>query len=278
MTKRLIVNADDYGHTKGASEGIRCAHLKGIVSSTTVMMNRPAALTDLEYIKQECPKLGLGLHLVITTGMPVLPASSIPSLVRQDGSFYKLDGFLGAIGRLKISEVRAEWHAQVELFGKITGHMPDHLDSHHHSSYFTPALLEEMLKLAQEVNCPVRRPFNAGEPEAHGFLPEELDAGSLGSLAALLEQYNPSQPQYFFDCFYGESATRATLMDVFYRINQSPLETFELMCHPALVDADLMEATAYNTGRGLELDILTTPGLRDELSRLGIDLITFGDL
>jgi predicted glycoside hydrolase/deacetylase ChbG (UPF0249 family) len=50
------------------------------------------------------------------------------------------------------------------------------------------------------------------------------------------------------------------------------------MCHPAIVDDDLMQATAYNTGRGHELEILTTPGLKEELSRRRIELITFGDL
>jgi len=107
MIKRLIVNADDYGHTKGASEGIRRAHLQGIVSSTSVMMNRPAALTELDLIKNECSRLGLGLHLVITTGNPVLPTSSIPTLVRPDGSFYKVAGFVDAIDRINVDQVSA---------------------------------------------------------------------------------------------------------------------------------------------------------------------------
>jgi predicted glycoside hydrolase/deacetylase ChbG (UPF0249 family) len=278
MTKRLIVNADDYGHTKGASEGIRRAHLNGIVSSTTVMMNRPAALTELECLKSECPKLGLGLHLVITTGNPVLPPSSIPTLVRQDGSFFKLDGFLEALDQIKINEVRAEWHAQVDLFEKISGHLPDHLDSHHHVTHFTPALLEETLLLAEEIGCPIRMPFNIGEPESRSFLPEMLAGQSLDEMAAMMDTFAPVRPQYFFDNFYGDDASRQTLLDDFDRIQASGKETFEIMCHPAMVDDDLMQASAYNTGRGNELEVLTTPGLREELSRRGIELITFGDL
>ena len=39
MSKRLIVNADDYGKTAGVIRGIIRAHREGIVTSTTVMMN-----------------------------------------------------------------------------------------------------------------------------------------------------------------------------------------------------------------------------------------------
>ena len=279
MTKCLIVNADDYGHTRGASEGIRRAHKLGIVSSTSVMMNRPAARSELEYIKKECPGLGVGLHLVITTGNPVLPPSSIPTLVRPDGSFFKLDGLLDAIDRVDVDQVSAEWCAQVELFEKITGQLPDHLDSHHHASYFTPALLEEMLLLAEDVNCPVRLPFNTTDPQSRRFLPDKLAGQSFDDLTALIDKFSPVRPQTFFDCFYGENATRNTLMDIFNRIEAAEdAETFEIMCHPAIVDDDLMQASAYNTGRGNELEILTGPGLKEELSRRGIELITFGDL
>ena len=39
MTRRLIVNADDFGLTRGVSEGILAAHRHGIVTSTTVLVN-----------------------------------------------------------------------------------------------------------------------------------------------------------------------------------------------------------------------------------------------
>lgn len=74
MRKKLIINADDYGHTRSVSLGIRQAHLQGIVTSTTAMMNYPGADDDLRDSVKECPRLGLGLHLVLTSGCPVLPA------------------------------------------------------------------------------------------------------------------------------------------------------------------------------------------------------------
>jgi predicted glycoside hydrolase/deacetylase ChbG (UPF0249 family) len=55
MMKKLIVNADNYGHTAGVSEGIRQAHLHGIVTSTSVMMNRPATAQTIEDAARLCP-------------------------------------------------------------------------------------------------------------------------------------------------------------------------------------------------------------------------------
>lgn len=43
MTK-LIVNADDFGYSKGINLGIIEAHREGIVTSTTLMTNMPDEL------------------------------------------------------------------------------------------------------------------------------------------------------------------------------------------------------------------------------------------
>ena len=77
--KRLIVNADDYGRTRGVSAGIREAHLHGIVTSTTAMMNFPGVQADLARACDDCPQLGLGVHLVLTAGRPLRPAENVPT-------------------------------------------------------------------------------------------------------------------------------------------------------------------------------------------------------
>ncbi len=41
--RRLIVNADDFGLSAGVNEGIVEAHVSGIVTSTSLMVDRPAA-------------------------------------------------------------------------------------------------------------------------------------------------------------------------------------------------------------------------------------------
>ncbi len=54
MSCSLIVNADDYGRTPGVSTGIRDAHLRGIVTTTTVLINLPGATDAVRRAAVEC--------------------------------------------------------------------------------------------------------------------------------------------------------------------------------------------------------------------------------
>lgn len=60
MSRYLIVNADDFGHTMGVSEGVLRAHQEGIVTSTTVMINRPAAADSIRIALRDTPLLDSG--------------------------------------------------------------------------------------------------------------------------------------------------------------------------------------------------------------------------
>jgi len=54
--------------------------------------------------------------------------------------------------------------------------------------------------------------------------------------------------------------------------------TSELMCHPAIVDAELRSSSGYTEPRARELDVLTNPAVRQAVQRSGVRLINFGQL
>ncbi|HET7509587.1 MAG TPA: ChbG/HpnK family deacetylase [Solirubrobacterales bacterium] len=58
----LIVNADDLGLTPEVNAGIFEAHEHGVVTSTSLMVERPAAIVAAEALA-EYPNLAVGLHL-----------------------------------------------------------------------------------------------------------------------------------------------------------------------------------------------------------------------
>jgi len=155
---RLIVNADDYGRTPGVAAGIREAHRRGIVTSTTAMMNMPGIGEALHAAREECPRLGLGVHLLLTVGGPLLPAERVRSLIGGDALFLRPEALAGRLSALVYGEVLAEWRAQVERFVAVVGEAPDHLDAHHHVAYWAPVLLRAMLELARAYGCAVRMP------------------------------------------------------------------------------------------------------------------------
>jgi hypothetical protein len=271
VSKRLIVNADDYGYTRGVSQGIRLAHLRGIVTSTTAMMNYPGAVEDLRMAVKECPRLGLGLHLVLTSGSPVLPAEKVPDLVNLEGKFYKYGPFVERMHQINLTQVNLEWHAQVEAFKKAIGRLPDHLDSHHHSSYFTPALFELMLDLADELKVPIRLPIGM-----QGTALAEISSPVIGNRIA---KNTIGYAQVFVDGFYDDGVTLENLVSILQQIaGDDEHDTFELMTHPAVLDDELMCTSIYNERRADELMLLCHGLTFSMVKSCGIDLINFSDL
>jgi predicted glycoside hydrolase/deacetylase ChbG (UPF0249 family) len=276
MTLRLIINADDYGRTPDISRGIREAHLRGLVTSSTAMMNMPSAADDLKIALKETPNLGLGVHLVLTSGNPLLSVAKILSLTTPEGGFHKLDKFVSLAPSLNLEEVRAEWRAQIEAFIAATGKKPTHLDSHHHSSYFTPGLLQTMFELARENDLPIRLPIAHGTTKSIDGLPEELIPPMLEFAPQLLEQFQPRSPEVFFASFYAENATRGEFLRILS--NFLPNGTFEIMCHPGYADEVFAKESSYAFQRQTELEILTDPAMRKEVERRSIQLISFAQL
>jgi len=79
--RSLIVNADDYGLTAGVSRGILDSHRRGIVTSTTLLVNRPVDPALIEQLKAS--GMGVGLHMNLTLGPPVAPAKRVDGLYRD---------------------------------------------------------------------------------------------------------------------------------------------------------------------------------------------------
>lgn len=275
MIKRLIVNADDYGRTPGVSAGIRSAHLHGIVTSTTAMMNMPGIEIGLEEAKKDCPLMGLGVHLVLTAGKPVLPASQVPTLTGGGHLFPSATQFIKLIPELDVNQVRKEWEAQIQKFVRLTGKKPDHLDSHHHTSYFSRSMFQIMLEIAGELDCAIRPPLAEGGSDLPLDLPPELGDQSLEFIPAFLRQFNPRRPENFYSSFYDSLATSENFIKILANL---PAGNSEVMCHPGYSDSSLMEGSSYNIQREHELEALKDPAIKTCLRDHNIQLITYAQL
>lgn len=265
--KRLIINSDDYGRTPEISRGIREAHLRGVVTSTTCMMNLPTTAEDVALALKETPTLGMGVHLVLTMGKPVSSPETVPSITDGDGRFFKYAALVEQLPHINLEEVQWEWRAQVEAFVNASGRRPTHLDSHHHSSYFSPGLFRQMLALANEYECAIRFPFT-------GNISKELEETDK-HVPALIGEFAPRRPDRFVVDFYDEGATLERLLDI---INTLPDGTTEIMCHPGYTDSAFAKESVYNDQRDRELKTLTDPSVKEALQANSIQLITFADL
>ncbi|MEK6573518.1 MAG: carbohydrate deacetylase [Chloroflexota bacterium] len=264
MTKHLIVNADDYGRTASVSSGIRHAHLNGIVTTTTAMMNMPTVIEDIRVAQGECPRLGLGVHLTLTAGRPVLPPAQAPTLVDHNGAFLRLDQLTTALPNVNPAELRAEWRAQIEKF-LATGAALDHLDSHHHTSYFTETAFGIMLDLANEYRAPVRRPRAKDENDADSLSRAEFTD-------RILREKGARCPDHFITSFYDDGVTISNLLGI---LNTLPDGLTEIMSHPGYVDDELLHGSSYNLRREEEIEVLTSDEVKEAITANRITLRTF---
>ena len=245
--KRLIVNADDLGRTRGINEGIFEAHRRGIVTSATLMVNYESA-REAAAMLESTPELGVGLHVALTGGVPTLPADQVASLVDARGRLpAKPEGLLGAAAR----EIAAEARAQLERFRELTGGDPTHFDSHHHA-HRIPAVCDALIGLARECDRPVRC--------ASSEVEQRLREAGIGT------------PEAFVEDFFGEAASLPGLLEILSELESG---TTELMCHPGRVDDDLRRGSSYVGERERELAVLTDPRLAAQIERLGIRLVNF---
>jgi chitin disaccharide deacetylase len=281
LTRRLIVNADDFGLTPGITRGILEAHHKGVVTSTTALVSSPFAADAIQQAIDGAPSLGLGLHLAISgTGRPVLPPVEVRSLVRDDGRFYPFSDWLYLFDQFDPDDIRRELEAQCDRFVDLAGRPPDHLDGHHHAVYRHPAGLRTILALAARNDIPIRSPW-PDLPVEDGIrrLLEEVPAASrdaaFAAIHAILDDGPlPVRPALFDDSFYGPTATLGDLLLILTNLPDDT--TAEIMCHPGYVDEHL--DSDYTTMREAEIKILTHPSVREVVKAEGIELISFGIL
>ena len=134
MQYLLIVNADDFGLSKGQNYGIVEACRHGVVTSTTAMVNGDAIEHAAE-LSRALPELGVGMHFVLTLGMPLTP---MPGLTRE-GQLGKWIWQMAEQGTLPLDEITRELDCQFNRFVDLFGREPTHIDSHHHVHMIPPS-------------------------------------------------------------------------------------------------------------------------------------------
>lgn len=276
----LIVNADDLGRTVGINRGILEAHKKGIVTSATVMVNYPAAEEGIALMQAEAPFLGLGLHLNLTSGRPVLPLEEVPSLVDEQGLFRPPANWGAVMTAFAPEEVDRELRAQLARFIALAGKPPTHLDSHHHAVYCCPAGLRTMLDLAQTNTLPIRRPpfaerametANLGLLEGLPPMQARAIADELHGMIA--DHPEVKMPDRFVTSFYGDKAILGELLVALTTLPESGVT--ELMCHPGYAE-DL--DSVYKAPREAEIQWLTYPSTHEVIVAAKVRLMTFAEL
>jgi len=276
---RLIVNADDFGLTVGHNRAIVEAHREGILTSASLLAIG-AAFDDAVERARAAEGLGIGVHLALLEGRPLLPAGALPGLVDGEARFFLsyvhlLRGL--ATGRIALAAIAQEWRAQIEKV-LASGLTVTHLDSHKHI-HMHPQLLEVALRLANEFGLRrmrLARPLHwtaGGRPLALGLL-------SLWARRRAA-QCGVRTPDRLVGL---EASGQMVSARVLSALRRPWRGTWELMMHPAY-PSDHLERLRREGYRWIahyqfegERHALSDPALRQALDERGIRRIHYGEL
>lgn len=252
MERVLIVNADDFGLSKGQNYGIVDACKNGLVTSTTALVNG-AAIEHAAQLSRCLPELAVGMHFVLTLGMPL---SAMPGLTRE-GKLGKWIWQMAEEDTLPLDEIARELDCQYHRFVDLFGCEPTHFDSHHHV-HMIPQIFPIVAAFAKAKGIAMR--IDRQAQKLHG-----------------LDEQGVRSSDGFASEFYGEAITEALFLQTLEASAQAGESSLEVMCHPAFVDNTIM-GSAYCYPRLTELDVLTSPSLKYAVAERGYRLGTYRDV
>jgi len=281
MATVFVVNADDFGLNLEVNAGILRAHDQGIVTSTSVMTNMPYYEAIAGAVARR-PQLGVGLHLCLSEGTPVLPASQVASLVGPDGQFHARAELFRRMrtGKVEMTEVAAETRAQAARL-RALGVPTDHWNSHQYT-HLHPKLQAVIRAVLSPAEFPCMRTHRRVYVRPGGWIRGAGLAAfySKMPMRAVKDLYFSVQHQRA--AAEGYALPHGQLTRLPFRAGYGVLTenaarnasdgVFEWICHPSTArraeDKDSMD-------RALELQLLTTPALRDTLAQANVRLATF---
>jgi predicted glycoside hydrolase/deacetylase ChbG (UPF0249 family) len=281
MLRHLVVNADDLGLTVGVNDGIFDAHDRGILTSASVFANAPATINAVHGAWAR-PSLGIGIHLALVDGTPMLPPHRVPSLVEDDGRFRaSWKPFIVAClrGRVAFEEVERELTAQIDRI-RSEGIRLTHLDAHKHVHAFPP-IFAIVARLADRFRIPVVRvPYERWSPPS-GDGQQGRTARRQALVNAMMlpwarrdrrlaARHGLRVPQFAGRIHTGV-LTAGSLEGLIRRLRPG---VTELMVHPGYLDDALLQAhTRLLSSRVEEVQLLCAPDTDSLLTKQQVQLI-----
>jgi chitin disaccharide deacetylase len=292
--RRLIVNADDFGMTRGINRAIVEGSRNGIITSTTLMATAPAFKDAVSAAQAFSARVSVGCHVVLLDGTPALPPEQVHTLLQPNSPTsapefrIRLNDFARAAftGKLDPSQLESEAAAQMQRI-QNAGIQLSHFDCHKHAHMFG-AVLRPLLRAANDRGVQaVRNPFGRLLPLPLGRIlgnpklwRRVSELGVLRGFAAGFRREVSLHGLRTPDGSVGVLDTGTLDLESFLVIVDAlPEGTWEFVCHPGYNDAELDRVrTRLRQSRETELGVLTSADVRAALERLGIELISYRDL
>ena len=280
--KQIIVNADDFGRHKLMNAAVEKGLTTGCLRSATLMPGGEA-FEDAIRIAKAYPELGVGVHLTLVNGNPILPPEEISSMVTSEGVFWP-DHMTFVkkyfLGQIKLKEIKRELTAQLQKVQE-TGIKISHVDSHQHL-HTLPGIIDFILELAKgagirAIRIP-RTPIKVEERELNS-VGQLIGRTGLATLAAMAAAKARKQgflmPEHFAGLVAGGAVDTASLIEIFRNLKEG---TTEVMMHPGVDNRILAKETQWDHDYETELRAITAPEVMGFLEENHVKIGNFNSL
>ena len=270
-TKLLIIHADDAGLSHSENMATIACLENGLVNSYSIMVSCPWFYEIATFAKDNS-HFDHGIHLTLTCEWenykfgPVLPISEVPSLVDENGYFYKKRAQLKSSAT--IEDVEKELDAQIKKAIQF-GLKPTHLDSHMYSVGASPEFFKIYRDLGKKYGLPV------------------LVSRQFMDMVGLDGDLNINEADFIVDKAYLGTFEifESGKLSEFY---SQALENLEsglniILIHPAFDDNEMKGITINHPNFGsewrqIDFDSFTSKENKAKLKAHDIQLITWNDI
>ncbi|WP_405381687.1 polysaccharide deacetylase family protein [Maribacter sp. LLG6340-A2] len=266
--KLLIIHADDAGLSHSENRATIHSLKNGFVNSYSIMVPCPW-FYEMALFAKEYPQIDNGIHLTLTCEWenykfgPVLPVSEVPSLVDENGHFFKKRELLRK--NANPEEVEKELRAQIEKALKF-GLRPTHIDSHMYSVGSHLDFFKIYKNLGKEFELPTL--INRQLLEHVGMDSEKcIDANDF-----VIDQTYVGEYHYF---------QQGKLADFYTSVLENLVAGVNLiLIHPAFDDNEMKGVTVNHPNFGsawrqIDVDYFTNEQNKAKLKENNIELITW---
>lgn len=283
MSRKLILNCDDFGQCRAANEAIIGLLEEGLASSASIMAPAPAFREAAEWCRQMGEGISIGAHLTLTSEFPGWRWGALTgaaSLCDSEGFLPPdLDSFEQ---NADAHDVRREINAQFRAI-REAGVSVTHADNHMGSLYglatgrsFLPLVLWQCSRRGipfRLFRCIWEKDaFLSSIPNASRTLAKIVAVADL--LAVPLPDYLVSHP-YLLEEGETYASFKATMVAKLYELPAGITETY---VHPALPDREMERIIPSWKKRTWEHRLLRDEDFRYALRDADIQLATYRDV
>jgi hopanoid biosynthesis associated protein HpnK len=279
--KKLIITADDFGLSLPVNEAVESAHRDGVLSAASLMVGA-SEMGDAVERARKLPTLGVGLHVTLLDGRPVLPPEKVPGLVMAQGRFpddpIRFGVALYASAKLR-RQANAEIEAQFDRFGG-TGLVMDHINGHQHF-HLHPVVLEAIARLAPRFGHPPLRlpvePFGASFDANRDRMLGRFSGWLFYSLQARrikrrLMKEGLMSNDHVFGLNDGGAMTESRVLRL---LEHLPQGVSEIYCHPATRRWEGPDTLPASYQPEAELDALLSPAVKAKIAANHLEPLTY---